>query len=125
MASREELMNSIQPGMRLDRNFFLKVYGYELTYPGFAELALAKLEQAGCSLARGYYDGVVGEWRYYHEKVMNNVAEWYRNQDFSRKVVRESRKKQEAERRTRDDLQQKSDKELLTLLQKLRVEKRL
>ena len=36
MASREELLQSIQPGMRLDKDFFMRIYGYELTYPGFS-----------------------------------------------------------------------------------------
>lgn len=37
MASRRELLDSLKPGMHLDKNFFLKVYGYEITRPGFAE----------------------------------------------------------------------------------------
>lgn len=50
MASREELLQSIQPGMKLDKAFFLKIYGYELTWPGFAETAIKALEAAGLSL---------------------------------------------------------------------------
>lgn len=38
MASREELLQSIGPDMRLDKWFFLRIYGYELTWPGFAEV---------------------------------------------------------------------------------------
>lgn len=59
MASREELLRSIQPGMKLDKAFFLKVYGYELTWPGFAETAIKALEDAGCSNARNYYISAV------------------------------------------------------------------
>lgn len=40
MASREGLLQSIQPDMKLDRAFFLKVYGYEITWPGFEETAI-------------------------------------------------------------------------------------
>ena len=39
MASREELLASIRPGMELTKNFFLRIYGYELSFPGFAEVA--------------------------------------------------------------------------------------
>ncbi|MEJ8760608.1 hypothetical protein [Enterocloster sp. HCN-30185] len=39
MASREELLQSIRPDMRLDKCFFLRIYGYELTGPGFSEVA--------------------------------------------------------------------------------------
>lgn len=52
MASKDELLSTIIPNMRLTRVFFLKVYGYELTWPGFAEIALTKLEEQGCSKAR-------------------------------------------------------------------------
>lgn len=44
MASREELLQSIGPDMRLDKWFFLRIYGYELTWPGFAEAAQIRKE---------------------------------------------------------------------------------
>lgn len=56
---------------------------------------------------------------------MKSVAHWYRGQcenefeNMKRKAVRESRKEQEVEQ-LRADLQQKSDRELLTLLQRLK-----
>ena len=56
---------------------------------------------------------------------MKSVAHWYRGQcenefeNMKRKAVRESRKEQEAEQ-VKADLQQKSDRELLILLQKLK-----
>lgn len=37
MASRRELLDSLKPGMHLDKNFFLKIYGYDITRPGFAD----------------------------------------------------------------------------------------
>ena len=37
MAGSRELLDSLKPGMYLDKNFFLKVYGHEITSPGFAE----------------------------------------------------------------------------------------
>ncbi len=121
MASREELLRSIQPGMRLDKNFFLKIYGYELTWPGFAEVALTKLQGAGCNKARNYYTCIVVEYQYNDESVLKNVAEWYVKQDFYGKKVNESRKKQQEVELMKMDLHQKSDRELLTLLQSLKV----
>ena len=56
MASRRELLDSISCDMRLDKSFFMKIYGYELTWPGFAEDALTRLEFLGCSRAREYYN---------------------------------------------------------------------
>ena len=50
---------------------------------------------------------------------MKNVAAWYVKQNFDRREVRESRKRQEVEQ-LKADLQQRSDKELLILLQRLR-----
>lgn len=78
MASRQELLSSINPGMKLDHNFFLRIYGYELTWPGFAENALTRMEILGCSKARNYYTCIVNEYNHRHEKEMKNVAAWYR-----------------------------------------------
>lgn len=89
MASRQELLSSIHPGMKLDKNFFLKVYGYELSMPGFAEDILSRLEILGCSKARNYYTCIVAEWEHNHDRMLRNVAEWYRRQDFEKKEVRE------------------------------------
>lgn len=54
VASRRELLDSLKPGMHLDKNFFLKVYGHEITRPGFAENVIKRLEILGCSKAREY-----------------------------------------------------------------------
>lgn len=77
MASREELLQSIRPGMKLDRAFFLKIYGYELTWPGFRETAINALESAGCSRAQEYYDSVVGEYEKGYQEKMEEVSKWY------------------------------------------------
>lgn len=89
MASKEELLNSIQPNMKLSKAFFLKVYGYEITYPGFGEVAIKTLEDAGCSKAQSYYDSIVTE----REKIVNErirpIAEWLKeqiDQDYERKT---------------------------------------
>lgn len=121
MASRWELLQSIRPGMRLDKSFFLRIYGYELTWPGFAEVALIKLQGAGCDKARNYYTCIVAEYEYNNEKVLRNVAEWYIKQDYYGKKVNESRKRQQEVEQLKMNLRQKSDRELLILLQNLKA----
>lgn len=93
VASRRELLESLKPGMHLDKNFFLKVYGYEISDPGFAENVIKRLEILGCSKAREYYTCVVTEFEYKHEQEMKAVAEWYKNQNFGRKEVKDDRHK--------------------------------
>lgn len=96
MAFKEELLDSIRPDMRLDRDFFMKIYGYELTWPGFVGIALEKLENAGCSKAREYYSKFVGDYEQKREETLKNAAEWYRQQGpRGGKKVNESRKRQE------------------------------
>lgn len=81
MASRRELLDSLKHGMHLDKNFFLKVYGYEITRPGFAEDVIKRLEILGCSKAREYYTCIVTEFEYKHEQEMKEVARWYANKN--------------------------------------------
>ena len=75
---KDDLLHSFSTGMKLYKSTFLKIYGYELSYPGFAEKALSWLEMLGCSKARAYYSGVVAEYEHQHEKEMKSVAAWYR-----------------------------------------------
>lgn len=77
MPNKEELLRSIQPGMKLDKAFFLKVYGYEISFPGFREMAIKALEDAGCSMAREYYDSVVGEYEKGYQEQLKEVGKWF------------------------------------------------
>lgn len=97
--NREELLRSIQPGMKLDKAFFLKVYGYEISFPGFREMAIKALEDAGCSRAKEYYDSVVGEYEKGCQEQMKEAGKWYLekcNREWEKKVKEgeEKRKKQ-------------------------------
>lgn len=118
MPSRQELLKSISPAMQLDKNFFMKVYGYELTWPGFAKDALARLEFLGCSRAREYYNRFVSEYEKEYDEQMRIVAHWYKEQcenefaNMKRRAVRESRK----------DIRQMSNNELLMYLESLIAE---
>ena len=123
--NKEKFLHSFSTDMKLYKSTFLKIYGYELSYPGFAEKALAWLEMLGCSKARAYYSGVVAEYEHQHEKELKSAAHWYKDQckneweNMKRKAVMESRKQREVEH-LKADLQQKSDRELLILLQMLK-----
>lgn len=100
---KDELLHSFSASMKLYKSTFLKIYGYELTYPGYAEKALSWLEMLGCSKARAYYSGVVAEYEYQHEKELKEVAHWYRGQcENDKKEVRA--KKWKIENLTRTEL---------------------
>lgn len=77
MVGCEELLRSIQPGMKLYRSLFLKIYGYELTWPGFKETAIKALEEAGCGRAKEYYDSIVGEYEKRCREQMKEAGAWY------------------------------------------------
>lgn len=122
---REPFLNAFSCDMKLYKSTFKKILGYDIATPGFAEDALTRIEGLGCSRAREYYETVKAEWQQEHDAQMKSVAHWYKGQcenefeNMKRKAVRESRKKQEEEQ-LKADLHQKSDRELLTLLQRLR-----
>ena len=124
MASKQELLDSLKVNMHLDKNFFMKVYGYNMSTPGFADEVISRLEFLGCSNARNYYTCIVAEYEHKHNEMIKRVAEWYAEQKTYTKGVNKPRKQQEAEQ-LRTDLQQKSDRELLTLLSKLKPKKAL
>ena len=77
LPSKDELLNSIRPAMRLTKDFFRRVYGYEISYPGFAEEAISALEAAGCTRAREHYEIWVGEYESKHDAQMKEVSVWY------------------------------------------------
>lgn len=92
MASREELLSSINPTMKLTKDFLKKIYGYELTWPGFADQAIAKLESAGCSHAREYYDDWVSKFEADWNAMMKSVAKW-EDERFRNQLQREEERK--------------------------------
>ena len=108
-ASKEQLLQSIGPTMNLTKGFFKRVYGYELTWPGFADQAIKALEAAGCSRARQYYDMVAGECDRQYEADLAGVACWYAGE--CTKEWGKRRKEGEEQR-----LREMSSQELLELL---------
>lgn len=116
--NREELLQSIDPDMNLTKAFFLKVYGYEISFPGFAGKAIKALNDAGCSKAMEYYDNFVAEYQKERDKELKPVAGQIRKQwevDWKRlQKGSEERRKQEQK-----NLQQMSDSDLIMLLESL------
>ena len=49
--------------MKLTWDFFKLIYGYEITWPGFADRALTALEAVGCSRARDHYKSWVSKYK--------------------------------------------------------------
>ena len=117
--TKEKFLANICPDMKLDKAFFLKIYGYEITWPGFAETALRALEDAGCSKARSYYTSIVDAYERKRDEELKPVAKWLREKidsDFE-KVVKERGEESRIREKKTQDLLQKSDRELLNLLQ--------
>ena len=84
MPSREELLQSIRPDMILTEAFFLRIYGYEISYPGFAAVALNKLEgiyilyaRPGEMHPRDRYEAAVADADACREEGVREAAHWY------------------------------------------------
>lgn len=117
MPNKEELLSSIKPDMRLTKDFFKRIYGYEISFPGFADQAIIALEAAGCSHAREYYISWVSEYETKHNAELKEVARWYHSQ-----LEQEWEKRLrggEVKRTQKENLQQMSDSDLITLLENL------
>ena len=95
MASREELLQSIRPDMKLDRAFFLKVYGYEISFPGFKDIAIKALNEVGCSRAEEHYNRIVSEYEQKQNESIKNATGWYlkKCQDDYERLVKENERK--------------------------------
>ena len=118
MAGKEELLSSISPNMRLTKDFFKRIYGYEISFAGFAEQAVSTLEAVGCSQARKYYIDWVNEYETKRDAELKEVAHryWLQCEKEWEKIQKEGE-----ERRTRqqENLQQMSNGDLIMLLENL------
>lgn len=113
------LLQSIRPEMSLKKSFFLKIYGYSQTAPEYAAQAVERLQTAGCSKAPEYYKNTVLEYqRKKAEERRSVVVRMPENTTKGGKWVWIPNREQQKQAKI-EDLQQKSDSELLNLLQKL------
>ncbi|GLB27248.1 hypothetical protein LXJ15735_34890 [Lacrimispora xylanolytica] len=118
-ASRERLLQSISPDMKLTKGFFRKIYGYELSFPGFWEQAINTLEAAGCTMARVYYDDIIGGYLKGTEEILKPVAVSYLKECDQKWEQRQKRGEDKRKQQKIQDLLQMSDRELLSLLQSM------
>ena len=110
--SKEELLASIRPDMKLTWDFFKRIYGYSLYEPEFAERALIALEAVGVRRARDYYKTWVSKYEAERDAEMKNVAVWYAQE--CKKQWEKRQKEGEGKR-----LEEMSNMELLALLRNL------
>lgn len=113
-ASRERLLQSISPNMKLTKGFFRKIYGYELSFPGFREQAIGALGTAGCTMARAYYNDIIGEYQRATEESLKTVASAYLKECDQKWEQKQKRGEEQRKQRKIQLLSRK--KELLKLL---------
>lgn len=120
MNSKEELIAMIKPDMKLTESFFKAIYGYELTYPGFAEMAMIKFMAMGSKNARVYYKQFSEKYENEARQTFRNVGVWYIEQ-LERKWE-ERKMKRERQQRKVEYYQNMTDKELLEKYEQLKKE---
>lgn len=115
--NKQQLLDSINPNMKLTESFFKRIYAYEVTWPGFAEMALKKLEEAGSTRARGYYEQFSRKYEEEYNNAMKAGGEYLLKQREQERQQKE-RKKVRKWKMT-ESFQKESDEQLLMRWQKL------
>ena len=72
----ETFIESFKP-VPMNKAFFLKLYGYDMTWPGSAERCLQRLKELGSSRSRSYYAAIVAGYEEEQDKTTQEVAAWY------------------------------------------------
>ncbi len=121
LPTKQMLLDSISHDMKLYKSTFLKIYGYEISYPGFAELALQKLEDVGCERARKYYEQFTTEYEQEYREKVKDVSGWYQKKldDEWERKVREYARREGKELREQKTIQNLTEKELNELYESL------
>ncbi len=76
--NKAELLSEISPDMKLNWDFFKRIYCYGVTDSAFPEQALSALEAAGCCHARAYYERYVQQFEAEQEAIFKRVGAWVR-----------------------------------------------
>lgn len=113
-----EHLAAISPDMRLTQDFFKKIYGFELSFHGYAETALTTLEAAGCHNARKYYKQWTESYESEQKKVLHNTAIWL-GQQYDKHIKNEQKEGTESRRTQQTKLRSLSTQELEQLYNKL------
>ncbi len=115
MADRQELLQLIRLGKKMDRDVACKIYGYAVTRPEFEEEALSLMERLHILYAdpgdrnpRELYRQIMDEYRRRRDEELKPVARWLREESEKKfeNMCRE-RQKEGEERRRRDLIQKK------------------
>lgn len=113
--SKEELLASIKPDMRLTKRFIKRIYGYGVTDVSFPDKAIATLEAAGYSKARQYYESWASEYETAHNAELKEAAHWCRLE--CEREWAEKQKEGEERRKTQEEVELLKQKKRL-LMQK-------
>lgn len=114
MAGRQELLQMIRLGKKMDRDVAYKIYGYSVTKPEFEEEALSLMEKLyilyadpGDRNPRELYRQIMDEYRRRRDEELKPVARWLREQSEKKfeSICRERQK--EGEEKRKQDLMQK------------------
>lgn len=116
--SRERLLQGVSPDMKLTKGFFRKIYGYDLSFPGFREQAIGALETAGCTMARAYYNDVVGEYQKAREESLKPVVAAYMK-ECDQKWEQKEKEGEEQRKRQKNSFLMKRKEKLKDLIEKL------
>lgn len=115
--NREALMKSIHPSMKLTRDLLRCIYAYELSFPGFAEEAIAALEGIGCSRAREHYVDWVSAYKMAYGAEIVEAAAWY-VKEFDKKQKQKEGEYQRSQKN--NDFMMKRREKLIGLTEKLK-----
>lgn len=84
MASRQELLQTLTAGAKMDKDIAYKIYGYSVTEPEFEEKALPVMERnfilyavPGEQNPRKLYKQIMDEYRQRREEELKPVAHWF------------------------------------------------
>ena len=93
--SRESLLALIRPDMEtIPKEFFKRIYAFELDYHAFSEQAIAALEAAGCSKARQYYQDWVSEYEVARDAELDSILKGrWKGDGERRKMILGQKKK--------------------------------
>lgn len=118
LPSKEELLSSIRPDMKLSKNLFKRTYGYSITDSSFSDKVIAALEVAGCSNARQYYEEWLSEYEMTHDAELKCTAMWLRKE-----YAKEWMKWQKGgeEKRKREEMELLLKRKKLLLRKKLQI----
>lgn len=120
MASRQELLQLIQLGKKMDKDVAYKIYGYSVTRPEFEKEALSLMEKLyilyadpGDRNPRELYRQIIDKYRQQRDEELKPVARWLREQSEKKfeSMCRERQK--EGEEKRRQDLIQKKKRLLI------------